>query len=194
MVTALKNISEGNALEDYMDIDNLLRYMAVHVFFVNEDSLSGSMAHNYYLYESGGENRDTADTPQQTEEDTPNRGGNFEGRPSMDGFPRHIRKRIPGCIHRYADPVWNIPAGFRRSPVLCMPVPQKTEKAISSPYVPLVNANTASPYRTEHSKGRRFCYGRFTAESRTAAGIRWALSGHSSGTRGKSGSGEEKPR
>ena len=54
VVTALKNISEGNDLEDYMDIDNLLRYMAVHVFSVNEDSLSGSMAHNYYLYEAGG--------------------------------------------------------------------------------------------------------------------------------------------
>ena len=54
VVTALKNISEGNALEDYMDVDNLLRYMAVHVFSVNEDSLSGSMAHNYYLYEAGG--------------------------------------------------------------------------------------------------------------------------------------------
>ena len=37
-----------------MDIDNLLRYMAVHVFSVNDDSLSGTMAHNYYLYESGG--------------------------------------------------------------------------------------------------------------------------------------------
>ena len=54
VVTALKNISEGNDLEDYMDVDNLLRYMAVHVFSVNEDSLSGSMAHNYYLYEAGG--------------------------------------------------------------------------------------------------------------------------------------------
>ena len=54
VVTALKNISEGKDLEDYMDIDNLLRYMAVHVFSVNEDSLSGNMAHNYYLYESGG--------------------------------------------------------------------------------------------------------------------------------------------
>ena len=54
VVTALKNISEGNDLEDYMDIDNLLRYMAVHVFSVNEDSLSGTMAHNYYLYETGG--------------------------------------------------------------------------------------------------------------------------------------------
>ena len=54
VVTALKNISEGNDLEDYMDVDNLLRYMAVHIFSVNEDSLSGSMAHNYYLYEAGG--------------------------------------------------------------------------------------------------------------------------------------------
>ena len=54
VVAALRNISEGSELETYMDIDNLLRYMAVHIFSVNEDSLSGTMAHNYYLYESGG--------------------------------------------------------------------------------------------------------------------------------------------
>ena len=54
VVTALKNISEGTDLETYMDVDNLLRYMAVHVFSVNEDSLSGMMTHNYYLYEAGG--------------------------------------------------------------------------------------------------------------------------------------------
>jgi spore coat protein CotH len=54
VVKALKNISEGNDLEKYMDVDNLLRYMAVHVFSVNEDSLSGTMAHNYYLYEYDG--------------------------------------------------------------------------------------------------------------------------------------------
>ena len=55
VVKALKNISEGTDLEDFMDIDNLLKYMAVHVFSVNEDSLSGSMAHNYYLYEYKGQ-------------------------------------------------------------------------------------------------------------------------------------------
>ena len=55
IVTALKNISEGSNLEQYMDIDNLLRYAAVHIFSVNSDSLSGSMAHNYYLYESDGQ-------------------------------------------------------------------------------------------------------------------------------------------
>ncbi|MCI9148691.1 MAG: hypothetical protein HFG73_10620 [Hungatella sp.] len=54
VVTALKNISQGNDLERYMDVDNLLKYMAVHVFSVNLDSLSGMMAHNYYLYEDSG--------------------------------------------------------------------------------------------------------------------------------------------
>ena len=55
VIAALKNIAEGSGLETYMDIDNLLRYMAVHVFSVNEDSLSGMMAHNYYLYEYNGQ-------------------------------------------------------------------------------------------------------------------------------------------
>lgn len=54
VITALRHISEGSELETYMDVDNLLRYMAVHVFSVNEDSLSGMMAHNYYLYEYDG--------------------------------------------------------------------------------------------------------------------------------------------
>ena len=55
VVTALKNISEGTDLEKYMDIDNILKYMAVHTFVVNADSLSGNMAHNYYLYEYNGQ-------------------------------------------------------------------------------------------------------------------------------------------
>lgn len=55
VITALRHISEGSELETYMDVDNLLRYMAVHVFSVNEDSLSGMMAHNYYLYEYNGQ-------------------------------------------------------------------------------------------------------------------------------------------
>ena len=54
VITALKNINQRNDIEKYLDIDNILKYMAVHNFSVNNDSLSGSMAHNYYLYESGG--------------------------------------------------------------------------------------------------------------------------------------------
>ena len=55
VVEALKNISEGTDLEKYLDVDNVLKYMAVHTFAVNMDSLSGSMAHNYYLYEYDGQ-------------------------------------------------------------------------------------------------------------------------------------------
>lgn len=55
VVTALQNISEGADLETYMDMDNILKYMAVHTFAVNLDSLSGNMAHNYYLYEYDGQ-------------------------------------------------------------------------------------------------------------------------------------------
>lgn len=55
VVEALKNISEGTDLETYLDVDNVLKYMAVHTFSVNMDSLSGSMAHNYYLYEYDGQ-------------------------------------------------------------------------------------------------------------------------------------------
>ena len=54
VVTALEHAASGEDIENYMDIDALLRYMAVHEFCVNADSLSGNMAHNYYLYESGG--------------------------------------------------------------------------------------------------------------------------------------------
>ena len=54
VVEALKNISEGTDLETYMDVDNILKYMAVHTFVVNDDSLSGTMARNYYLYEYNG--------------------------------------------------------------------------------------------------------------------------------------------
>lgn len=53
VIKALKNISEGN-LENSLDIDTLLRYMAVNVFLVNLDSYFGSMLHNYLLYEENG--------------------------------------------------------------------------------------------------------------------------------------------
>ncbi len=54
VVEALKNIHSGENLTRYLDVDNVLKYMAAHSFSVNDDSLSGNMAHNYYLYESGG--------------------------------------------------------------------------------------------------------------------------------------------
>ena len=59
VVTALKNICSEDAstdsLAEYMDVDNILRYMAVQTFVVNLDSLTGNMPHNYYLYEKDSE-------------------------------------------------------------------------------------------------------------------------------------------
>lgn len=54
VVEALENISKGSDLEKYLDVDNVLKYMAAHTFAVNLDSFSGNMAHNYYLYEKNG--------------------------------------------------------------------------------------------------------------------------------------------
>ena len=55
VVEALKNVHGQTDIEKYIDVDQILRYMAVHNFSVNDDSLSGSMAHNYYLYEANGQ-------------------------------------------------------------------------------------------------------------------------------------------
>ena len=55
VVEALKNVHGRNNIEKYIDVDQTLKYMAVHNFSVNEDSLSGMMAHNYYLYEGNGQ-------------------------------------------------------------------------------------------------------------------------------------------
>lgn len=51
VVTSLKNISEGIDIEKSVDVESVLKYLAVHTFVVNLDSLSSNMAHNYYLYE-----------------------------------------------------------------------------------------------------------------------------------------------
>ncbi len=55
VVKALKNVHSSTDIEKYIDVDQVLKYMAVHNFSVNDDSLSGSMSHNYYLYEANGQ-------------------------------------------------------------------------------------------------------------------------------------------
>ncbi len=54
VVEALKNVHGQTDIEKYIDVDQILKYMAIHNFSVNDDSLSGSMSHNYYLYEANG--------------------------------------------------------------------------------------------------------------------------------------------
>ena len=57
LIKALKELCDTDAsyveLSKYIDMEYMAKYMAVHTFAVNLDSLSGNMTHNYYLYEYG---------------------------------------------------------------------------------------------------------------------------------------------
>lgn len=53
LIQALKTLSGENAASA-VDIDQVMRYFVVHNYVVNGDSYTGSMIHNYYLYEEDG--------------------------------------------------------------------------------------------------------------------------------------------
>ncbi|MDD6037998.1 MAG: CotH kinase family protein [bacterium] len=54
LIKSLKKLSEGEDLEEVVAIDEVIRYFVVHNFVLNFDSYTGSMIHNYYLYEDDG--------------------------------------------------------------------------------------------------------------------------------------------
>ena len=55
LIETLKNLSNGEELETTVDVEAVIRYFVVHNFVVNSDSYTGSMIHNYYLYENDGQ-------------------------------------------------------------------------------------------------------------------------------------------
>ena len=54
VIAAIKALNEGDNIEEYFDVDEILRYLAVHTVVVNLDSYSSEMAQNYYIYEYSG--------------------------------------------------------------------------------------------------------------------------------------------
>ena len=54
LIASLKQLSTYEDLETVLDIEGVLRYFVVHNFVCNGDSYTGSMIHNYYLYEEDG--------------------------------------------------------------------------------------------------------------------------------------------
>ena len=60
LINSLQNLSEGieegdaDKISEAVDVEAVMRYMVVHNFVVNGDSYTGSMIHNYYLYEEDG--------------------------------------------------------------------------------------------------------------------------------------------
>ncbi|MDE6658317.1 MAG: CotH kinase family protein [Oscillospiraceae bacterium] len=54
LIASLKGISEGENLENYINIDEILRYTACNVFLTNLDSYFGTLCHNYILMKDNG--------------------------------------------------------------------------------------------------------------------------------------------
>lgn len=55
LIASLKALGEAENLESVVNMDEVLRYFVVHNYVVNGDSYTGSMIHNYYLYEKDGQ-------------------------------------------------------------------------------------------------------------------------------------------
>lgn len=54
LIASLKKLSENDDIENTVDVERVIKYFTVHNFVLNFDSYTGSMVHNYYLYEKDG--------------------------------------------------------------------------------------------------------------------------------------------
>lgn len=54
LIASVKQMNEQENIEEVVDVDAVIRYFVVHNFVCNFDSYTGSMIHNYYLYEDDG--------------------------------------------------------------------------------------------------------------------------------------------
>jgi len=54
LISSLKSLGEGSRIEETVDVEEVIRYFVVHNFVCNGDSYTGSIVHNYYLYEEDG--------------------------------------------------------------------------------------------------------------------------------------------
>lgn len=54
LIEALRKLNAREDLENTVQQDEVIRYLVVHQFLCNDDSYTGMMVHNYYLYEEGG--------------------------------------------------------------------------------------------------------------------------------------------
>lgn len=55
LIRSIKKLNDGEDLDNTVNVEQVLRYFVVHNFTDNFDSYTGSMMHNYYLYEKDGQ-------------------------------------------------------------------------------------------------------------------------------------------
>lgn len=55
LIASLKQLNSNENIDKVVNMDEVIRYFVVHNFVCNFDSYTGSMIHNYYLYEKDGQ-------------------------------------------------------------------------------------------------------------------------------------------
>lgn len=55
LIASLKKLSANEEIESVVDVEQVIRYFVVHNYVCNDDSYTGMMVHNYYLYEKDGQ-------------------------------------------------------------------------------------------------------------------------------------------
>lgn len=55
LIESLRKLNNTEDIENTVSIDEVIRYFVVHNFVLNFDSYTGSLIHNYYLYEKDGQ-------------------------------------------------------------------------------------------------------------------------------------------
>ena len=55
LIESLEKLTNGEQIESVVDIEQVIRYFVVHNYVCNGDSYTGTMIHNYYLYEENGQ-------------------------------------------------------------------------------------------------------------------------------------------
>lgn len=99
LIESLRKLNNMEDIENNVNIDEVIRYFVVHNFVLNFDSYTGSMVHNYYLYEYDGqlsmipwdynlafggfESRSDATALVNYPIDTPVSGGTIDSRPML---------------------------------------------------------------------------------------------------------------
>ena len=132
VITAIKNLNEGTNLEEYFNVDEILRYLAAHTVVVNLDSYSSSMAQNYYIYERdgkitilpwdyglafGGFQSGSADSVVNFPIDTPVSGVTMESRPLIN-----MLLEVPEYKEKYHEYLQQIVDGYFESGIFAQTV------------------------------------------------------------------------
>lgn len=99
LIDDLKQLNENINIDEVVNVEEVIRYFVVHNFVCNFDSYTGSMIHNYYLYEEDGkmsmipwdynlafggfESNSNSTSMVNYPIDTPVSGGDVESRPML---------------------------------------------------------------------------------------------------------------